>query len=513
FENESFHLGVDGYFESAGTWNFSADGACRFGSHTVNFHGSRNFFAGWGPVDTSRYKTWKPKLQYIAGAGYLYQRGNLKINLNTDYMKEELRDKGALTLANLYEKALDDYHFTGRWNNRLNLNYTNLDDFVVNLQAGYSFYEKRKITYLNDLVNLEKSIASDRDLHDTTIFNMISARGFVSNIPGRAFEYQVGFDVNSETARGKRTGGNRRLSDLSGFLNFIISPFENLRIQPGLRIMKHSDFSSPLIYGLSLDYKPAAFTFKVSYARGFRAPSLKQLYLQFIDNNHEIHGNPDLRPELADNFSFSADYNIFHDRHMLGIETGVFYNKIKDAVQLAISIQQPGWGKYFNVAQRYRTRGIEADIHYRYSPGVFVNAGISATGRLKIDDSEEYFWSTDFTASAGWTLTKQELQLALYYKYNDAYLEFAGSYNPEGQLEGIVQQNTSGYHMLDFTVLKKIFDNRISFSAGIKNLLNVTQISSFGNINIHGNTANDLSAGYGRVFFVNAAYNISKTKK
>jgi outer membrane receptor for ferrienterochelin and colicins len=513
YEDETTHFGLDGYYESAGTWNFSTNAARRIGLHTINIHASRNFFSGWGPVDTSRYKTWKPKLQYFAGAGYMFHRGNLKINLNTDYLNEELRDNGALTLANLYEKALDAHHFTERWNNRLNLIYTNKDDFVFNLQGGHSYYEKRKITWLNNLVNLSKNIAPGNDFHDTTVFNMISARGFVSNIPGKAFEYQAGFDVNQESARGKRIGGNRSLTDVSGFLNFIISPFEHFRIQPGIRLMKHSDFDSPLIYSLNLDYKPQQFNIKVSYARGFRAPSLKQLYLQFIDNNHEIQGNPDLQPEIADNFSTSAEYILFIDRHMVGFETGLFYNEIQDAVQLAISTQQPGWGKYFNVEKEYITKGFETGIRYRYSPGIFVNAGISATGRMRIDGSQRFHWSSDLSASTGWTWLRSDLQFALYYKYNDTYLEFTGNYNPEGDLEGIAQQKTSGYHMLDLSIMKKIYKKRISLSTGVKNLFNVTQISSLGNVNIHGSTENDLSAAYGRVFFVNASYNFSKKKK
>jgi len=511
FADDVLFINAKSYYETPGTWNFSVNDAHRFASHTINLHAARNFFSGWGPVDTSRYKTWKPKLQYLAGAGYMFSRGNLKINVNSDYLDEELRDPGALTLAHLYEKALDNYHFTKRWNNRLNLIHSGNDDFLVNVQAGYSYYEKRKITYLNDLVNLRKNIAADENLHDTTVFKMMSARGFVSNIPGKKLEYQTGFDLNHETATGKRTGGNRSLSDFSMFSNFIIKPAENLSIQPGLRFMLHSDYKAPLIYGISIDYRPSGFTFKASYARGFRAPSLKQLYLRFVDNNHEIHGNEDLQPETADNLSISADYVLFRDRHMIALEAGLFHNTIKDAVQLAISSLQPGWGKYFNVEQdKYKTKGFEAGIRYRYSPGVFLNAGVNSTGRLRLDNAEKFVWSTDYTASAGWNFAAGKIQLAVFYKYNDGYLEFAGNYNTEGNLEGIAQQTTSGYHMLDATLLRKIFGDHLSISTGIKNLLNVTRIRSIGTINPHGSIDNDMSAAYGRVFFVNAVYNFAR---
>ena len=100
-------------------------------------------------------------MQYTAGLSYKYQKTDLKIACNSDYLNEELRDPGALTLANRYEKALDGYHYTTRWNNRINLTHTFHENFVLNLQAGYSFYKKKRITYLNDLVNLRKTISLD----------------------------------------------------------------------------------------------------------------------------------------------------------------------------------------------------------------------------------------------------------------------------------------------------------------------------------------------------------------
>jgi outer membrane receptor for ferrienterochelin and colicins len=512
YENKLFHARADLYHESAGTWNLNLTSAAKKNSHTVSLNGARNFFSGWGPVDTSRYKTWKPKLQYIAGAGYHYKISGLKVNLNSEYLHEEIRDKGALTLSNLYEKALDAYHFTDRWNNRLSILHTGRDDLVWNLQAGYSYYEKRKITYLNDLVNLVKIIADDDALQDTTIFRMISARGFISKVPVKALEYQAGIDINHEGATGKRTGGNRKLSDFSLFVNFIINPLPNFKFQPGIRLMKHSDFRSPLIYAITFDYSPGNFTFNTTFARGFRAPSLKQLYLQFIDNNHEIHGNEDLIPETAHNFSVSADYSQHRNRHMAGLRAGLFYNKIQNAVQLAIYTAQPGWGKYFNVDKNFISKGFEIALRYMYSPGFMLNTAFVSTGRSRLDGPDEFYWSSDITASAGWTFAKPGMQIAIFYKYNGAYFDFAGNYNPEGGLTGIVQQRTSGYHIMDGTITKKLFNGNLSLSTGVKNILNVTQVRSFGNIDIHGGAENDLSAGYGRVVFVRVTCNLDIKK-
>ncbi len=510
YEKEKSSLHVTSWYESAGTWNFNIRGIVKKKQSRLSLHAARNFFEGWGPVDTSRYKTWKPKLQYTGGAGYHFKNNRLEFSLLSDLMSEELRDKGALTLANLYEKALDTYHYTTRWNNRLNLVYKNNDDFLFNFQSGYSYYRKRKITWLNDLVNLNKTIAENNALHDTTIFHMSSFRGYISNIPGKALEYQAGFDINYEEASGKRTGGNRNSADYSLFMNLIINPAKNFRIQPGMRLMKHSDFKAPLIYGLSVDYKTGGFSLKTSYARGYRAPSLKQLYLQFIDNNHEIHGNENLEPETAENLVINAEYTLLQNRHMLTFETGFFFNNLHNAVQLAISTQQPGWGKYFNVEQRFTTMGFEASLNYMFSPGFSFTAGFVNTGRTKLDNSGKYFWSGDITSSTSWIHKASGLKFGLQYKYTDEYLEFAGNYNTEGVLQNIAQQETDGYHIMDFTVLRSFWKNRIDLSTGIKNIFNVKQVNSTGSIDIHGSVENNLSVAYGRAFFVGITFNFSQ---
>lgn len=100
--------------------------------------------------------------------------------------------------------------------------------------------------------------------------------------------------------------------------------------------------------------------------------------------------------------------------------------------------------------------------------------------------------------------------MSLYYKYTDSYLEFAGNYDANGQLNGIAQQYLAGYHTLDFTAMKDLFQDRLSLSAGVKNIFNVTMIDSFGSLAIHGSTSDAAAAGYGRTFFVRLLYRFTK---
>jgi outer membrane receptor for ferrienterochelin and colicins len=113
-------------------------------------------------------------------------------------------------------------------------------------------------------------------------------------------------------------------------------------------------------------------------------------------------------------------------------------------------------------------------------------------------------------ASVSLGTKRPALQLAVFYKYTDKYLEFAGNFDQKGKLEGIAQQFTSGYQMLDATLGKYFFNDRLYASAGVKNILNVKQVDSFGNLNIHGSIDNSAAIGYGRVFFVSIGMNLEQ---
>jgi outer membrane receptor for ferrienterochelin and colicins len=230
-----------------------------------------------------------------------------------------------------------------------------------------------------------------------------------------------------------------------------------------------------------------------------------------VDNNHEIHGNEYLKAETANSLNLSLSYNLTRDRNSWEFKINAFYNSIKNAIQLAISQQQSGWGKYFNIDNTlYKTKGAEVGINYRYSPNLTASAGMISTGSISLDDPDRFEWSTDFISSATYRFDKLNVQAAIFYKYSDDYLEFAGNYDPEGNLIDVAQQFMSGYHTLDINLVKDLFDKKLSLSAGLKNIFNVTMVNSYGSINFHGSNGNAAAAGYGRTFFIGINYKFEK---
>ncbi|MBN2814595.1 MAG: TonB-dependent receptor [Bacteroidales bacterium] len=77
----------------------------------------------------------------------------------------------------------------------------------------------------------------------------------------------------------------------------------------GLRSGYHTTFSFHASPSVTLKYQVKDFNFRVNYARGYRSPTLKELYMNWSHlGMFRIIGSTDLKPETNDYFALSADY-------------------------------------------------------------------------------------------------------------------------------------------------------------------------------------------------------------
>jgi outer membrane receptor for ferrienterochelin and colicins len=262
---------------------------------------------------------------------------------------------------------------------------------------------------------------------------------------------------------------------------------------------------------MNVKFTPGDFVIRGSYAKGFKAPSLKQLYLYFKDSNHEISGNENLLPEIANNFSLSADYQYQFTRHLIEAGISFFYNSSENAIQLAVDTARAGWGKYFNVDNnKYRTKGLETRLAYHFMQRMTLQVGYSLTGRSRIDDTEKYEYSGDIASSLTYQSRRYNYELAVSYKYSDDYLDFNGNFNSNEELNGIAYRSIDHYQIMDITLLKPLFQNRLTLSGGIKNLFDVKLVESSGTLNYHGSGSTSTAIGYGRTYFLKVTFQIDK---
>ena len=80
---------------------------------------------------------------------------------------------------------------------------------------------------------------------------------------------------------------------------------------------------------LGLMYKFNKVSLRASYADGFRAPTLKEMYMSFdMANIFMIYGNPDLKPETSHNFNVAVEYTkSYYNLTLMG-----FYNMVSNRI-------------------------------------------------------------------------------------------------------------------------------------------------------------------------------------
>lgn len=106
-------------------------------------------------------------------------------------------------------------------------------------------------------------------------------------------------------------GAGRSQYSVDAFAQFDYSPLRWLNIVASLREDYFSGAGTGALTGrLAMMFKPHHLTVRASYAGGFRAPTLKEMYMDFdMAGIQMIYGNPDLKPERSHNFNLSAERN------------------------------------------------------------------------------------------------------------------------------------------------------------------------------------------------------------
>jgi outer membrane receptor for ferrienterochelin and colicins len=492
------------YLESVGVYNFNADVALRKNNWSASIAGARNFFGGYSPVDTSRSKRWKPKRQYNADASIGYQHQATRARFTASYFNEMLLDKGNLRKP-YFENAFDSHFNSNRLTTKLDLNTPIFRDRFLNLLTSFSHYDRRKNTYFNDLTKLDKSLTKNLSDHDTSSFGQYLLRAeFSKSTEKSPFNYQLGIDLNYEDGTGKRVLNKKQaMGDYATFVSFKIKPGARWMLQPGLRFSYNTKYKAPLVYSLNTKWdisEPLAL--RVSYAKGFRAPSIKELYLEFVDINHNIRGNENLKAEDSQNINMSLKYQQEKPTYDYGVEFNLFYNNIRNSITLAIVDPEEALYTYVNLNNMI-TQGFQLNFNNRLYPWLEIKAGLGQTGRKQVmdtDDRSTFIYTSDILGTINYLWRRTDVGFDLYYKYNGDYPEVF--LNSDGQLLRSVIQ---GYHTLDFSVSKRFWNNRLNLQIGAKNLFNNTNIAIKGDAGsggIHSGGMGSSAVGWGRTYFV-----------
>ena len=469
--------------------------------------------------DGTSYRTkkfpWNPKIQHSADASLKYQlTDSVSMQYSYRHFDETVTRYGERRRPDFKPYAFDDIYDTRRGDHALMASgYLGGRLYFTSTQA-ISTYDRTLITLRknfeeNDVLTLDGS-------QDSTHYRNLLSRNMISYSTPFKLDIQAGIEWQQESATASRfaepeSGENlSSITNTAGWLSLKYTIHPSMTILGNLRYGHNTRFDHPLLPSLQALWKPGRnWSIRAGYSRGFRAPSLKEMVFEFIDINHYILGNENLEAETSSNYNLDLSVDIPIAGHKLTTSIGLFSHQIRDRIILAEfeSLKYT----YRNI-EEFQTRGFDVALEYPVTKNLKLRSGGGATFLSNLfsethdsrsfhpvyefQNSLEFFWpllKTDWQVTQKYTSEQQQFQL-------DATGELA-----QGSIEG--------HNMMHGSVTRSFFNNALSLSLGVKNLLNVSSVGvqNAGAVGgVHSGNGNSRLIHWGRSYFVGLNYTFSR---
>lgn len=511
-KNKGYDINLGTFYETVGNYNLNLGVTSRIKNHAISAYGSRNFFDGWNPgdkwikfpkvevADSGRYQQWKAKEQYQGGVNYSYKFKKLELIPSVDLFREKIVNRG-YPRAPFQISAFDDEYLTKRQNGGLEVIGWLKSNMKLDVQLNYSNYKRTKNSYITDLTTLDRKLLANTE-QDTTRFVLYFNRVTLTrNNTDKQFNYEVGYDINYELGYGPRIENRKKeIGDYAVFGTFNWAPWTWLNVKPGLRFTYNTRYKEAFMPALNLKVGKKKHQFRGSLASGFRSPSIKELYMEFVDINHNIHGNPDLKPEVANHVQGWYNFNWEPNKWNLGFELSAYYQDIHNRISLAQSPNGVDYS-YFNIDQFY-AKGIQSVVKVGRKQWN-VQVGFNYIGTASNYSNSRFAYSPECVSNVSYQLKNGTTKFSAFYKYTGKVVTYF-----VGEDASVTQQFISDYQLLDVQVQQWFLKKTLSVSLGGKNLLNVTNITAGSGTagGVHTSSTGTAPIAWGRSFYLTMTY-------
>ena len=403
-----------------------------------------------------------------------------------------------------YSKIYGHYTF----NAKERLIYSPLDNLKFTARAGYFFRERNSSESLKDRYrgfsgglkgnytlgksdDLELSYSFDQyDKSDYMVANSLDVRDY-SNVQHslRSLYNHTFADKHILTVGGDymrdylmsyqfTDGRSYTQHTADAFAQFDWNPTKKFNLITGLRFDYFSEANltnwSPKIGAM---YKLNNCSLRASYSGGFRAPSLKEMYMNFyMGNIFMIYGNPDLKAESSHNFSFSSEY--MNGKHSLTVTA--FYNMVDNRITTAWNKALEGQ-MYTNMS-RLQITGVDANAQGRYDWGLSWRLSYAYTYE-HIKKGEPMLSSTrPHTATARIAYDKDWKNYGLSISVSGRYLSAVTTdvYTELTSYEETTEQTYPAYTIWKLSISQRVWKG-MNVTLGIDNLFNYRPDYYYGN--------------------------------
>lgn len=470
----------------------------------------RNLFHGWKDTATGRELVWHKKDQITGHALVGYRNTRFQLYYRLDGLDEIITNPSNIS-GN--QPATDQEYLTQRLMQQLQGSYHFNNKIALNTVVSHTHFTRQVYSTLY-YPNGDVRVSTAPGTHSLATFNGFVFRSSLLYKLSPVISFQPGFDINAERAEGERIkAGVQKINDYAVFVTAEITPHAKINIRPGIRWIKNSVYNAPpLIPSINAKFEiNRKMLLRLAYARGFRSPSVRELYYDFFDASHSIEGNPDLKAEQSNSFTGSLTWNTIEKKSVQAITTlSGFYNDVNNLIDYAAKANNAAITTYINI-NKYKTRGVTLS-HNLKCKQLSASLGFTYVGRYneysKADKTLPVFkWSGEINSNISYAFKPIGLDVNLYYKYTGKLPYYQESTINNNTVIRLAE--TAGYHWADFTINKKLL-HFFTLNAGIRNLFNVTRITNGidnGGVHTAGNTR---PIANGRSFFTALVFNWNK---
>jgi len=484
---------------------------------------SHNDFAGWNLAPktatiaevNANTNRWKPKEQFLGNTKIGYRSADFNLWYRLDGLKETIDSRGGMN-PNNYKGEFQTYT-TNRYTQQIQSEWRLSNQFQLTGIAGYTDLKRSTRSVIHDFATNTEVLSTDAGKQDIAKFNAAIFRATAIYSVSKAVTVQPGVEFNRDAASGARIKGTPIINDYAFFASSELKLNQHINVRPGLRFIKNSVYQAPsIIPSINTKFTLSnALDLRVAYARGFRAPALRELYYDFFDASHSIMGNENLKAEESNSFNGSLAWaGVKKSELQFRSTLSGFYNLFKNRIDYGVDAANPSITTLINVS-KYKTTGATLD-NTLILKHLQANIGFAYIGRFNsLGENEpslilpEFVWSEELTANLSYTIPKFDGNISVFYKYAGARPSYQLSTTGTVQTAKLVK--ISGFSWTDLMLNKNIY-KYLTLNAGVKNLFDVTQLTNTSTASggAHSTGSASVPYSYGRSYVLGLTFNWNK---
>ena len=478
---------LSGFYEDIDAKDVNASIGYKQGENTFKFGFDYYFFNGLNTDEENiRSLNWPKRKQQNGSFKFTRNMGDFKLRFSSNFSEELVLTLGEIKRG----KATDIDYTTRRFDNALNFQGNFKNGNYIDINASYLNYDRFDTSYNFFSETNSTELIVNNPNENTNYFDTFftKAQYANSNLSSK-LKYVIGAEFELDQGKGNRIlEGKQSVHNSSLFASINYKLTNQFEIQPALRYTNNSIFNSLWSPALNLKYRfNSNNVVRFAYGKGFRAPGLKELYLDWSPTfgplTYTFTGNENLKLESSHSFNFYYSYSKhLKNRSYFLVEPSISYNEIKDLIGLSELVN---FERHYINLNKIKSLNTVIQLKYKVNE-LKVNLGFSYSGRyIEYSDafnSSNFMFTPSINSSVSYTFKPLDLNVNVFYKYSG---ERKGHFIEEVVGVDVLQETVrEDFSNLDVSLSKSFLNKKLIMSIGAKNLFDITDIETVNQIGV-----------------------------